>query len=201
MGPQADVERYQRTYVRYSAEREGEVALCRCAGRQLQEFEAGGLHQSAGRQCRNVALWQKCVRPSRYTRMIYTLKVPRPPAGAAAGEWSQQASTAAAQMLRGGMPVPLVPGVPLRATLKLTQAPAAFSRPISHRKVFKPPFVVSAKPHSGHFGGRGGGAHTPEIAATPVGISAQSAAAAADLHGEVTAVSSHPKESAPPHEA
>ena len=47
------------------------------------------------------------------------------------------------------MPVPLVPGIPLRATLKLTQAPAAFSRPISHRKVFKPPFVVSTGT-SGH---------------------------------------------------
>ena len=70
-------------------------------------------------------------------------------AGTAAGEWSQQASIAAAQMLRGGMPVPLVPGIPLRATLKLTQAPAAFSRPISHRKVFKPPFVVSTGT-SGH---------------------------------------------------
>lgn len=38
VGPQADVDRYQRTYVRYSAEREGEVALCRSVGRQLQRF-------------------------------------------------------------------------------------------------------------------------------------------------------------------
>lgn len=54
-------------------------------------------------------------------------------------EWTLRESLS---LLEGSGVEPSVAGMPLAARLHLSQAPAGFAKPISHRKTFKPPFVV-----------------------------------------------------------